>query len=415
MSSVCSFESSEEDASEDFDVLNTNDQTSISSLELEDIQEVINGVKKTILETDVSSQARKDLVHRLIRLRIKKEDLENRKYFQLPGEQECLGHCMVPCDKISPARGVLFCGECGGTLWYLIQTVYTCKLCDHLVCVKCINKIRRRCVATFLTSLDGEDVPKYFDGSVLFSICPELSLAEQQFQCFECQQDFKQFSESRLCDYTGGYYCYQCHWGGLAASPARIIHNWDFTPQPMSQAALQYINLVSRKPLINLEKLNPSLTAVVQDVASVIKLRQKLIMMKKYLMVCRIAGEKKLLTLLQDRQHFVDSSEMFSLQDLIDINSGVLLSYLETKFSQFKSHIITCVLCIAKSFVCEICPGQEKECLFPFDERVEICFECEAVFHRDCFRSVASCPRCDRKREKKESAQASSVFTVDIE
>ena len=62
---------------------NTNDQTSISSLELEDIQEVINGVKKTILETDVSSQARKDLVHRLIRLRIKKEDLENRKYFQV--------------------------------------------------------------------------------------------------------------------------------------------------------------------------------------------------------------------------------------------------------------------------------------------------------------------------------------------
>ena len=90
---------------------NTNDQTSISSLELEDIQEVINGVKKTILETDVSSQARKDLVHKLIRLRIKKEDLENRKYFQLPGEQECLGHCMVPCDKISPARGVLFCAE----------------------------------------------------------------------------------------------------------------------------------------------------------------------------------------------------------------------------------------------------------------------------------------------------------------
>ena len=83
MSSVCSFESSEEDASEDFDVLNTNDQTSISSLELEDIQEVINGVKKTILETDVSSQARKDLVHKLIRLRIKKEDLENRKYFQV--------------------------------------------------------------------------------------------------------------------------------------------------------------------------------------------------------------------------------------------------------------------------------------------------------------------------------------------
>ena len=131
MSSVGSFESSEEDISEDFDVLHNQDllsSTSSSSLELEDIQEAINGVKRTILETEVSSQARKDLVHKLIRLRIKKEDLETRKLFQVAGEEEHLGHAMVPCDNISPARGVLFCGECGHTLWYLIQTVYICKV-----------------------------------------------------------------------------------------------------------------------------------------------------------------------------------------------------------------------------------------------------------------------------------------------
>ena len=83
MSSVCSYESSEEESSEDFNVLSSLDQLSTSSLELEDIQEAINSVKKTILETDVSSQARRDLVHKLIRLRIKKEDLENRKYLQV--------------------------------------------------------------------------------------------------------------------------------------------------------------------------------------------------------------------------------------------------------------------------------------------------------------------------------------------
>ena len=83
MSSVCSYESSEEESSDDFNVLSSLDQLSTSSLELEDIQEAINSVKKTILETDVSSQARRDLVHKLIRLRIKKEDLENRKYLQV--------------------------------------------------------------------------------------------------------------------------------------------------------------------------------------------------------------------------------------------------------------------------------------------------------------------------------------------
>ena len=83
MSSVCSNESSEEDGSEDFNIICRFDQVSTSSLELEDVQEAITGIKKTILETDVSSQARKDLVHKLIRLRIKKEDLENRRDFQV--------------------------------------------------------------------------------------------------------------------------------------------------------------------------------------------------------------------------------------------------------------------------------------------------------------------------------------------
>lgn len=36
--------------------------------------------------------------------------------------------------------------------------------------------------------------------------------------------------EPRICDYTGLYYCPTCHWNDTAAIPARILHNWDFTP-----------------------------------------------------------------------------------------------------------------------------------------------------------------------------------------
>ena len=322
---------------------------------------------------------------------------------------------MVPCDNISPTRGVLFCGECGGTLWYLVQTVYSCSRCGLLVHAHCVAKIRRRCVASFLTEAEADTAPRFWDGSLQLSICPELSLAEQQFRCLECELEFTHFSSARLCDYTGGYYCHQCHWAAASPSPARIIHNWDFIPVSMCQAALQYLALVARRPLINLEKLNPSLSAAIHDVAAVVKMRQQLISMKKYLVVCRIAGEERLLTQLQDRQHFVDSAEMFSFRDLVDIHTGVLQTYLQAKIARFKSHIITCVLCMAKSFVCELCPGpgHDKECLFPFDDLVEVCPVCEAVFHRDCFRSVATCPRCDRKKEKKECVK-STVFTVDI-
>ena len=431
MSSVGSYESSEDDRSEDLEPL-SQDLSSTSSLELEDIQEAINGVKRTIMETEVSSEARRELVHKLIRLRIKREYLEEKKLLQVVGEEEHQGHVMVPCENISASRGVLFCGECGGTLWYLVQTVYTCKVmissqwgdsncfvsqhCSLLVHSQCLTKIRRKCVGMFLASVDPEETqsPKYYDGSLLMSICPELSLVEQHFQCGDCPAELTQWGACRLCDYTGQLYCSQCHWGSsLLPSPARICHNWDFSLRPMSEASIQYLQLVIRRPLIDLVHINPSLTAVVQEVAAVLRQRHQLISMKKYLQVCRIAGEERLLTLLQDRQHFVDSPRMFSLQDMIDLNSGVLAQYLQSKLDVFKSHIITCLLCMAKSFVCELCSS--KECLFPFDSGVEVCRECEAVFHRDCFRSVTSCPRCDRKREKKDVSSGCSVFTVDMD
>jgi len=412
MSSVGSFESSggEEEFSEDFEVLN-QDQFSNTSIELEDIQEAILGVKRTILETEVSSQARRDLVHKLIRLRIKKEDFENRKYFQLPGELESLGHSLIPCDTIKHTR-VLFCDECGGTLWHLLQTVYSCKTCSHLVHAHCLNSLRRRCVGAFLNNFDDDEEYGYFDGSLLFRICPELSLAEQNFSCAECGYSFKQFLDARLCDYTGRSYCCNCHWAGLSPSPARIVHNWDFTPQPMSQAALQYIHIVIKKPLVNLEQINPSLCAVIQEVGVVARQRKQLLSMKKYLIVCRIAQEEKILTQLHERPHFVDSAHMFSLQDLVDINTGSLTEYLATKLASFQSHITSCVLCTAKSFVCEICVDKttDKNTLFPFDEMVDVCADCEAVYHRDCFRSVSHCPRCSRKKDKKGEVPACSVL-----
>lgn len=36
-------------------------------------------------------------------------------------------------------------------------------------------------------------------------------------------------SEARLCDYTGQYFCEECHWNDLVVIPARVVHNWDFT------------------------------------------------------------------------------------------------------------------------------------------------------------------------------------------
>ena len=50
-------------------------------------------------------------------------------------------------------------------------------------------------------------------------------------------------------------------------------------------------------------------------------------------MVCRIAQEERIMTNLHEGQHFVDTAHMFTMQDLLDIHSGVLTEYLSSKLT----------------------------------------------------------------------------------
>ena len=57
----------------------------------------------------------------------------------------------------------------------------------------------------------------------LKNVCSPINKSQQQQQ------------QHQVCDYTGQSYCPNCHWGVTSPSPARILSNWDFTPQPMAQ------------------------------------------------------------------------------------------------------------------------------------------------------------------------------------
>ena len=87
---------------------------------------------------------------------------------------------------------------------------------------------------------------------------------------------------------------------------------------------------------------------MVQELVEVSTLRAKIMLMKKYLTVCRIALEEKILLHLVSRQHFVDGPNLYSIQDLIDINSGLLLPFLQRITQVFQEHITNCVLCKGK-------------------------------------------------------------------
>ena len=68
-------------------------------------------------------------------------------------------------------------------------------------------------------------------------------------------------------------FCPDCHWNAVHPTPARIIHNWDFEPKPVSQATKQYLYLMQRKPVIDIAEANPKLFAVVQELVEVAELR----------------------------------------------------------------------------------------------------------------------------------------------
>jgi hypothetical protein len=137
----------------------------------------------------------------------------------------------------------------------------------------------------------------------------------------------------------------------------------------------------------------------------------------------------------------VDDADHYSMQDLVDVKTGVLLHFVDQILDIFDSHIRNCVLCVAKGFFCEICDdksvaaadtassnaaasassaptpssGQSRTrpaVIFPFDEMVSICSDCKGVFHRQCLKEAGEdveCPRCARRRKHRELKKSASA------
>ena len=63
--------------------------------------------------------------------------------------------------------------------------------------------------------------------------------------------------------------------------------------------------------------------------------------MKKYILICPAAMEAKLLLQLKGRQHFVESSDIYTMKDLIDIHNDTLLPELAPVHASWAQHIKT--------------------------------------------------------------------------
>lgn len=118
--------------------------------------------------------------------------------------------------------------------------------------------------------------------------------------------------------------------------------------------------------------------------------------MRRYLTECRLAAASKLLeNSVGTKRHLIQCVNMYSIADLIGVESGFIIEFLNKLFSIFEQHIRPCELCSGKGYVCEICSN--IEILYPFDDGAIICKECTTVFHRACWlRKNQKCPKCTR-------------------
>ncbi|XP_059351977.1 differentially expressed in FDCP 8 homolog isoform X2 [Daphnia carinata] len=355
-----------------------------------EIQVAIDKCKESILALEETSEEKRLLVQRLVKLRLRLQEVQELEIYMDPKKMKLVqSHKFVSLSvtqlKFHPSQ--IYCETCCGLIWIPVQSCFVCLDCEYISHGHCLNSVKRICASIMV-----KENPTY-----ILEICPEKSLGNQNYRCAECKAD-STLNQPLLCDYSGHYFCSECHWGSLSIIPSRVVLNWDFQGYPVSKGSKQYLTLMRKKSILNLESINPKLFSFVEELAYVKRLRSNVMIMKEYILACKEALEAKLLRLLEDRQHFVENADYYSLQDLIDIYNNDMLSYLDPIHSQFFRHITQdCLGCRGKGHVCRLC-GQLPE-VFPFEVSVSQCDNCRSVFHRHCFeKKGVVCPKCAKDK-----------------
>lgn len=365
---------------------------------IEELETAIEHCKEMILDSEENSERRKKLVIRLVQLRQKLQEIKDG-----PPEEKTEDVKIVMEHHFEPRayeRAQQYCEKCCGSIWGVLYGFYQCKNCNFKCHNKCLNSITRKCAY-----MQMQEKTEF-----VLEICPEQGLSAQGYRCAECGQNvFPQQGQPRRCEYTGRYYCSLCHWNSHAVVPARVLHNWDFEPRKVCRASLQFLRLMAKRPVLNIDKLNPMLFTFVEDLRHVKKLREDILRMKQYLTLCHAAQQQKLLLLLHKRQHFVEGSDLYSMQDLVDLHDGNLLGYLSQVHQVFLDHITkNCEGCRGRGYLCKLC--NTDEVIFPLGGDTFTCPDCSSVYHRECReKSLDPCPWCEWRAQQQNKAVRHAV------
>ncbi|XP_075158683.1 run domain Beclin-1-interacting and cysteine-rich domain-containing protein rubicon [Haematobia irritans] len=226
-------------------------------------------------------------------------------------------------------------------------------------------------------------------------------MKKQNFRCAGCGMRVSpQYVQSfRYCTYLGKYLCTGCHRNQISATPAKILQNWDFKCYPVSVFAYRLLEQMSSYPLFYVPDLNPALYFRSKALLSARNKRLQLKYVKDFIRTCRFAVREQ--TYFESVPDYLTSDlDNWSMSDFIDARSNCLHRSIDELIIKCENHIFNCVLCTARGFLCEYC--NTDSVIYPWDSRVIRCDRCGSCFHRNCWKSMSLCCRCQRIDKRQE-------------
>jgi hypothetical protein len=214
--------------------------------------------------------------------------------------------------------------------------------------------------------------------------------------CAGCSLEFgaNLFKVILWCEYTGQYYCKNCHSKKKACIPARLIHQWDHRSYSVSNLALSFLESIKNEAVFDMVTLNPDIYKLSKTMTKIRVLRKQLFHLKDFIVAC--SARASLLDPAERRgMYLIYTIEKYSLADLQEC--GGLLHFLREFAETLLKHVGSCLLCQARGSICEF----DGEIIYPFEiAKVTQCPNCLGFFHRTCLHNNP-CPRCARIEQRK--------------
>ncbi|CAD5215331.1 unnamed protein product [Bursaphelenchus xylophilus] len=244
----------------------------------------------------------------------------------------------------------------------------------------------------------------------LITIPIEKGLDSQGFRCPNCRRSIgASFGTYRLCNFDGLHYCEHCFKRFVECPiPARIMFNWDHRPRAITRTAFETLQGVYEKPLFQVNEINRLLYTQAEDLDKIRRLREKLSLVSMYLLSCKQSVAEDLKRRLWPNDYLHTDIHLYSIKDLENIPTGVLERRLNTVINFAVEHVASCVLCIQKGFICEIC--NSRKVIYSFQTETTFrCKKCFSVYHKTCMEGK-ECPRCLRQKKNEQRLRQMESF-----